>query len=234
MTCSCDSKEHKKKMALILDQERARAMLKERELLARELHDGIGQILAAVHLQINSASALIDRQDTAGARSYLERAGHSIQIAKDFIRDYLIGVRDCYSYEKDLFTILSDYIDTYSRDCGIAAELIVPPEIKEEKLDYTMEIQLKSIILEALTNARKHSGASRARVVFAYRNGNLCIHIEDNGCGFNVADLCKKSGFGLRSMKGRAEEIGARLNIHSTPGDGTSLIILIPWQKEEV
>ncbi len=96
----------------------------------------------------------------------------------------------------------------------------------------SVEAELYVIIQEALTNVRKHSGASSARVIFAPFNGQVQVTIEDDGSGFDPKGLNGNQGFGLRSMRGRAEAVGAQLELNSTPGKGTRVIVRVPWQKE--
>jgi signal transduction histidine kinase len=99
-------------------------------------------------------------------------------------------------------------------------------------MNSTVEVQLQPIIQEALTNVRRHAGASSARVIFAVCNGQIQITIEDDGRGFDPAKIRENQGFGLRSMRGRADMVGARLDVNSAPGKGTQVIIQVPWQKE--
>jgi signal transduction histidine kinase len=97
-----------------------------------------------------------------------------------------------------------------------------------------METQLQRIIQEALTNIRKHAGARSARVVFSLDGGEVKIMIEDDGQGFDAADLGDKQGFGLQAMAGRAEAVGARFEVKSSPGNGTKISVRVPWRKGEV
>ena len=94
-------------------------------------------------------------------------------------------------------------------------------------------MQLQRIIQEALTNIRKHSSARSARVVFALDGGQVEIVIEDDGQGFDPISLGDNQGFGLRAMRGRAEAVGARFEVKSSPGNGTQVIVQVPWRKGE-
>jgi signal transduction histidine kinase len=104
--------------------------------------------------------------------------------------------------------------------------------LEGKRIDSTVEVQLQRIIQEALTNVRKHAGACSARVIFALCDGQMQITIEDDGRGFDPEEIRENQGFGLRSMQGRADMVGARLEVNSTPGKGTHVIINVPWQKE--
>ncbi len=228
-----DITEQKRAQAQILDQQRTMAVLKEREILARDLHDGIGQMLSAAHFQVKSATAVLARGDKELAESYLSRVSDMIQIAKESARDYLRGVKAHSSLEKGLFITLRQYFKEYTHDYGIRIEFLVPPEVEDRRISKSVEAELYLIIQEALTNIRRHSGASSARVMFALFEGEIRVTVEDDGRGFDPEEIREKAGFGLRSMFGRAEALGGRLELNSTPAKGTQLIIQMPLRKED-
>jgi len=228
-----DVTDQKQAQAQILDQQRTLAMLEERELLARDLHDGIGQMLAAAHLQVKSATDLLARGDTALAESCLRRLAEVTQETKESVREYLLGVKARPSPEQSLLTTLRQYLNHYNHDYGIHTELVAPPELEEKRFDSTVEAQLQPVIQEALTNVRRHSGACSARVIFALCDNRIRVTVEDGGRGFDPEEIAEKQGFGLRSMRGRVEAVGGCLEVNSTPGKGTQVIIQVPWRKEE-
>jgi len=227
-----DMTQQKHAQALILDQQRTLAMLKERELLARELHDGVGQMFAAANLQVAAAKELLARGDIALVESCLNRLAATTQEAKESIREYLLGVKSHSAADQDLLAVIRRYLSEYSHCCGIHTDLVVPPDFEGKRIDSAAGAQLQPIIQEALTNVRKHSGASSARVIFAPSDSQVRVTIEDDGRGFEPEELSGNQGFGLRSMRGRAEAVGARLELNSTPGKGTRVIVWVPWQKE--
>ncbi len=226
-----DITELKRAQAQILDHQRMVAMLNERELLAQELHDGIGQVLAAAHLQASSAKEFLARGDTTSVESCLDRLSEATQKAKESIREYLFGVKARSCPEQGLVPVLRRYIEDYSRNYGIRAELVVPAELKEQRIDAVVEVQLQPIVQEALLNAMRHGRARSVQVVFALCDGQLHIRIEDDGCGFSPDETSSRS-FGLRSMRGRTEAMGGTFEVISKPGEGTCVRIRVPWQKE--
>jgi signal transduction histidine kinase len=228
-----DITEQKRAQACILDQQRTLAIMEERELLARELHDGIGQLLAAAQLQAKSAIEVLDRGETGSAASCLRSLAEVTQEAKDAVRSYLRGVKSGTLSEEGLLAWLRRYLNHYSRDCGIRTEMIVPPEFTEKRIGSAVKVQLQPIIQEALMNVRRHAKASSARVIFASRDDWLEVTIEDHGQGFDTERLSGSEGFGLLSMRGRAEAVGGSLEVVSAPGQGTRVIVQIPYQKEE-
>ena len=219
--------------AQILDQQRTLAMLNERELLARDLHDGIGQMIAAAHLQAKSASELLAKGETVQVESCLRRLADITQEAKESVREYLLGVKIGSQGEQGLLSTLRHYLKHYSQNYGIRTELVVSPELKSKRIDGIVEIQLLPIIIEALTNVRKHAEASSARVNVAPCDGQVRITIEDDGRGFDPKGISAYEGFGLRSMRGRAEAADGLFEVNSAPGKGTRVTVRVPLRKEE-
>ncbi len=154
-------------------------------------------------------------------------------MAKESVRDYLRGVKAHSSLKQSLGTTLRQYFKQYTNDYGIYIEFIVPPELEGRRISASVEAELYLIIQEALTNVRKHSEASSARVMFALFEDEIRVTVEDDGSGFDPEEISGKPGFGLRAMVGRAEAVGGRLELNSTPGKGTQLIIQVPLRKEE-
>jgi len=145
----------------MLDKERTLAMLKERELLARELHDGIGQMLAAAHLQIKSASELLARGEKALAESCLRRLADVTQEAKESVRTYLLGVKASSPSGGDSLVLsLRRYLRWLQPELWNTCRGHCPSRIgKPKRVNASVEAQLQPIIQEALTNARRHGGA---------------------------------------------------------------------------
>lgn len=228
-----DITDQKRIQTQLLDHQWTLAMLKEREMLGRELHDGIGQMLATAQLQVKAACDFLARQDTVSVESCLYHLADVTQEAKESVREYLLGVKTRSSPEHSLLSMLRQYLNHYSHSYGIHTELVAPPELEKKRFDSTIEAQLQPIIQEALTNVRRHSGACTARIIFALNDSELRVTVEDDGRGFDPEEIGEKAGFGLRSMRGRADMVGACLEVNPTPGKGTHVIIRVPWLKEE-
>jgi len=219
-------------MEKLLDQHWTLATLKERESLAREFHDGMGQMLASAHLHTSSASAFLLRGETRMVADCLSNIADSVQKARESIRTYLLGVKSSCAGEQGIMPTLRQYLNHFRQDYGIIVELIVPPELEEKRIGVAVETQLQPIIQEALTNVRKHGGVNSARVIFASSNGYVQVTIEDDGRGFNPTEPPGEQGFGIRSMQGRTEAIGGVFDLSSAPGKGTRVSVRVPWRKE--
>jgi signal transduction histidine kinase len=206
----------------------------EREHLARELHDNLGQALAATHLQASTAKLLFVRGETAQVSECLDILADTALQAEVDMREYLLGTHAALSVDDPFFETLRQFARRYSRQYDLLIELSVPPELEERGLSQSVAIQLLRIIQEALSNVRKHAGATCARLAFTVTGDLLQIAIDDNGRGFDPAAMVAKldGGFGLRSMRERVEELGGCLEIISQPGRGTQVIMQVPLTGE--
>lgn len=227
-----DVSEQKRTQKQLQDQQLKLNSLKEREWLARELHDGLGQVLAAADLQVKTASECHTRGQTAGVAIHLKQLAEVIGAGKAHVGDYLFGVKN-WSTSERFFTGLRRYLMEYSHKTHVRTELVVPPEIEDNPPGAVVESQLQRIIQEALMNVRKHASAESVRVVFSRNGSQVEALIEDDGRGFEPAKLNDCDGFGLRAMRGRTESLGAGFEVKSSPGNGTQVIVQVPWQEED-
>lgn len=215
-----------------LDNQRTHAMLQERELLGRELHDGIGQILAAAQLKIASAGELLSRGESDQAALCLRQLSGIVQEGKNAIRAYLAGVKALTPSENGFLETLKNNIDRYSRNQNIRIELHADPEVRGIPIHASVAAQIHLIVQEAITNVWLHAKARLAKVLLSIQDNYLCITIEDDGQGFDTTAAGKPDAFGLRSMRGRATSVGGCMEMTSIPGKGTRVSVQVPWRKE--
>ncbi len=236
-----DITEYRKARAQLLQQQLALAVLEERERIARELHDSLGQVLAYVNTQAQAASQLLSEGQTATAENYLARLVAVAQEAQSDVREYIASAKGATSTRSGLFTTLAQSLQRFGQNYKIHTELTVPPDLAEDALEPSVEVQLVRIIQEALANVRKHAGASTVRVSLAVEDGQssqsagrvMQVTVQDDGCGFDPALPSAGGGqsFGLSIMRERAEGIDSRLEIYSAPGQGTSVVVWVPLPK---
>jgi signal transduction histidine kinase len=145
------------------------------------------------------------------------------------VREAILGLRETVAPEGGMVGGLRQYLQKFSRQAGIDARLFVPADLATG-LAPEAEIQLLRVVQEALTNVRKHAEASSAAVRIASDGERLRVTIEDDGRGFDATRVDRDEGrsFGLRSMRERVERAGGCLNVESSPGRGTRIIVLLP------
>jgi PAS domain S-box-containing protein len=239
-----DVSERKRAEAQILEQQRSLAILGEREQLARELHDGIGQVMAyaglqleVVHDGIQGGRTALSAGQVADADAHLVEAGSHVTRLRSIVeeahadvREYILNLRLAPSGQRPFFAALRHYLDGFSQNYGIRTELAVGTGVDAGKLNPGAQMQLFRIIQEALSNARKHAGATCVQLAFEAVDGRLAVRVQDNGCGFDPGAAARQADghLGLHIMHERAEAIGGSLCVNSAPGEGTYVQVVVP------
>lgn len=197
------------------------AVTEERRKIARDLHDGLAQELNFVTTQ---ARRLVKRPELAPAQVQLQRIASAGQRALDESRraiDYLQAPTD-----EALQTLLPRAAEQVAGRVGARVRCAVDPAAA---VSPDAAEQLVRIVREAVTNATRHGGADYIEVTMA-AGDDLVLTIEDNGAGFEASDVeSNGSGFGLVSMRERAEALGGAFGVASCEGAGTTVEVRIPW-----
>ncbi|MEP7357653.1 MAG: ATP-binding protein [Anaerolineales bacterium] len=202
------------------------AVTEERSRIAREMHDGLAQVLGYLSLQTQTLEALVRRGDCAAALVELKQArGHILEAQAD-VRENILSLRTTLSGQVSLPAALEQYVEEFQVQTGIETE-VVNTIAGEPRLSPLAEAQVVRIVQEALANVRKHAHAARVQVRLAVSGGALTLAIADDGCGMAAPER-QRGHFGLATMRERAESVGGRLSIHSAIGDGTQVEIQLP------
>ena len=192
----------------------------ERRRIAREMHDQFGEQLTALGHRIASL-----REAAAGQPLLLERidALHAVaqQIDRD-VDDLVWELRPTALDDLGLRAALSNYVQNWSARSGIVAQLHAS-SLVDERLGPEKETTLYRIAQEALTNVAKHSRATQVELVLERTPEHVLLIIEDDGVGF--ATDATTGGFGLLGMQERASLVGATLEIESSAGQGTTILV---------
>lgn len=206
------------------------AVAMERERLAREMHDTLAQVLGFVNTKSQALHELLTTGQTAAA---LEQLDHLTTLSQNLyadVREVILGLRSAISSEKSLLPTLADYVQAYTRQCGIDTSLVVENGAYELTFAPAVELQLIRIVQESLTNIRKHAQARHAVVRFATVDGHVEMRVEDDGRGFDPSHVARGDWpqFGLQTMRERAESVGGAFVVVSRPDMGTQIVVQIP------
>lgn len=200
------------------------AALAERARLAREIHDGLAQTLSYLKLRTTQLLRHYDAGQVYDARPDLEALQHLLGEAYVDAREAIDGLY-LTSANAELKTWVEELAADFEQLSGvpIAIEgeaLQLPPEVKT---------QLQRIVQEALSNIRKHAGASNVTLAWRMEGDRLLVFsIRDDGRGFETADVPLGVTHGLRIMQERAELLAADLQLTSSPGNGTEIRVCLP------
>ena len=216
----------------LADVNEAMAVMKERQRIARELHDSLAQSLGYLHLGL----AALERQITAGqiveVYAELTELRKTARDAYEEARQAIFGLRSMVSRSLGLIPTLTEYLHDWSRQTGITVDLKVAAE-ESMTLPPVVEVQLIRIVQEATANIRKHAGARRVLVSIERDQEFARASIRDDGIGFDPPAIAGegRDRFGIDTMRERAEAVGGKLTLSSRQGQGTTVEVQLPLDK---
>jgi len=205
------------------------AVLEERMRIARELHDGLAQVLGYINTQTLAVKRLLATGRGEEARSELDAMESAARDVYGDVRESILGLRMSLP-RQGLVPALRLYLAEYARMAGADLTLDADEQLETLELPAAIEIQLVRIVQEALANVRKHARAVHATVRLALEGGVLAIEVADDGQGFDPG-LEARTGwprFGLQTMRERAQAVGGRFEVESEPGVGTRIRVTVP------
>jgi signal transduction histidine kinase len=204
------------------------AQEEERKRLARELHDDTAQALIALGQQVEMSQKLLSKdperaaQKLAEVRTLLAQTGESV---RRFSRD----LRPIYLEDLGFIPALEMLARSESPDLKIHFSAFGPMR----RLAPNLELTAYRIVQEALNNVIQHAGARHAWVEVHFEAKDLIVSVRDDGQGFEAPDLpdalARQGHFGLMGIQERALLHGGNLTIHSTPGEGTEIMVHLPY-----
>ena len=213
-----------KQLAIISDSLRTEAVGKERDRMARELHDTLEQQLSGVALQLDGLDDAI-KANPGTAAKILTLARHMLRYTRLEARRSVWDLRSKVLEKQGLVAALQNMAESTT---GVKIELQVQGE--KVKLPAAVEFHLFRIAQEALANAVKHSRASVITIELEYGAESFRLTVRDNGCGFDLQATEKIPGshFGLMGMRERAAKMGGELNLQTAPQKGCCLSVTVP------
>ena len=191
----------------------------ERRRVGRDLHDGAQQRLMAVSNLLTLSRRKAEAADGELA-PLLGLAADELAAANAELRELARGLHPVALGERGL----CDALQSLTRGCAVTVELDVP----DLSLPETVALAAYFLVAESLANITRYAKASAARVRAAVEDGVLCIEVTDDGIG--GADPA--AGTGLRGLADRMEVLGGRLDVESSPGEGTRVLAVIPLRPE--
>ncbi|MGH9346162.1 MAG: sensor histidine kinase [Vicinamibacterales bacterium] len=209
------------------------AQEEERRVIARELHDEVGQALTAIKMELGVAhretqSGSRAAGSLAGARAIAESALQSVRDLSQLLHPSMLD-------DLGLPDTLDTYLRSFSKRTGIRAQLV--HERMEERLAADVEVCVYRIVQEALTNVAKHSGAKSCTVRLVRRDQALQVTVEDDGRGIEAASAKTgpaRRGLGIIGMRERAATLSGTLSIAAREEGGTRLLVSLPLQAPGV
>lgn len=192
--------------------------INQRRNFARELHDGINQLMVSVKFRIELARERLRQQPDSAAEN-LDKAGEVLNQAIQEVRRISHDLRPSLLDDLGLRTALTSMLEEFTERTGIRHAIRL--QLPEHRLPDDIEITLYRIVQEAITNIERHAEASDVILNLTCQDDQLRLEVKDNGRGFHQDDPA--DGIGLINMRERAELLGGSFEIKSRPDSGTRL-----------
>jgi len=205
------------------------AQEEERRRISRELHDQMGQHIAALMLGLKTLST--SSEVLLPANKQLQKLYELTNQLADEVHHLARELRPAALDDLGLHTALSNYVEQWSEHTGITIDFH-SLGLEKQRISPQIESTVYRIVQEALTNVLKHARAKRVSVIVEHRNNQLRALVEDDGQGFDADTVSIATGsggrLGLIGMKERVALVGGTFDVESTPGSGTTLVVRIP------
>lgn len=217
------------------------AVGEERSRIAREMHDGVAQVLAYVNTKAQAVREHVARGRTEEARTQLDQLAEAARQVSVEVREGILALRTEVSPDRPLAEVIEEFVGHWRGRSDIEVHLDIDPALR---LPAIVELQLLRIVQEALSNIRKHARAKnawvslgrRASAEAAGREATVVVEVRDDGRGFDPGGGRAPRGerlprFGLAIMQERAQSIGATIEFQAMPKQGTRVRVMVPPQE---
>jgi signal transduction histidine kinase len=199
------------------------ATMRERNRVAREIHDNLGHYLTVVNVQIEAAKVIMGSQP-GKAQEALDKAQNLTQEGLAAVRHSVSALRESPLENQTLAEAL-EKLATELRETGLVTELSI--EGKPAERYPKIELTLYRAVQEGLTNVRKHARASRVDIWLRYSPEQTTLTVQDNGIGANMSAESRGS-FGLIGIQERVQLLNGRMDIETVPQQGFQFTITLP------
>jgi signal transduction histidine kinase len=203
---------------------------RERQRIASEFHDLVGQNLAMAKIKLDY---LLGSPSSSELPMAIGEVRELLGEAIKELRSQIFRISPPILHMVGFEAAVESLCEKYQEDCGI--KVVFMNDGKKKQIDEDLRGTLYTMVRELLLNVAKHANAKNVVVSVERVEENIEIRVEDDGAGFDLAQAClpsgKKSCLGLFSIKQRIEYLGGTLNTDSEPGRGTRITLLVPMHS---
>ncbi len=207
----------------------------EKTSLAREIHDDLGSTLAALKIEAHALDSGLSAEQKATplfarVESMIDLLESALAATRRIITDLRPTILDDYGLVEALKWQADQFHKHTGIECHVACAFSKDNCSKDciDRLDKTLSINLFRIFQEALTNAARHSGASRVEAEFRPGNNEVVLLIKDNGRGLSEGNTIASTSFGIRGMRERVLHLGGEIGFDNLPGGGLGMTVRCP------
>jgi signal transduction histidine kinase len=214
-----------------LSREVLEAQEEERTRISRDLHDGLGQIIAAAHFELGMTrtrlthEAGVDEVEFARSTALIEDAGEKL-------RHICRGLRPPTLDDLGLVPAIVQLIEEVEEYSDLRIDLDERCDEDTDTIPPESALCVFRVLQEALTNVQRHAGADKVSVTLVREYQWLSLSVYDNGAGFDATDLDHAHGFGVKGMRERARLVLGSFELRSVPGQGTRVALKVPVPRK--
>jgi signal transduction histidine kinase len=216
--------------------ERQAGIMEERQRLAREIHDTLAQGFTSIVMHLEAADAALPAELTTPQR-YLDQARRTARENLAEARRLLWALQPTALDRASLTEVLTHLVARWKEESGVQAVATITGTTRTLRPE--IEVTLLRAAQETLANVHKHARASQVVLTLSYMDRIVVLDVQDNGIGLDTTRLCASpvgqpaSGFGLKALRERVEQLGGRLSIESAPDEGTTIAVALPAASNE-
>ncbi|WP_170006502.1 GAF domain-containing sensor histidine kinase [Bacillus fonticola] len=217
-----------KTRVLILEKEK-RTLLEERNRIARDIHDGIAQTLAAALMKLETAQRKWEKNPEESMYLVTDSM-EKIRSSLKQVRQSIYALRPNPTERVGLQTAIKQKMHAFEQETGL--HFSFEERGKAETLSTMVEKVLFETFQESIQNIVKHAKATKVETLVSYQKEHIILKVKDDGVGFSLLEAMMKAQkephFGILQMNDAAEKIGSSLQINSKPGKGTEIVMTVP------
>ena len=207
------------------------AVVGERERIARELHDGLSQVLGYVNTKSQAVDGFLAAGRVDEARVQLGELSAAARSVYVDVRETILGLRSPIGPDAGLVAAIRAHAKGVAESAKLAIRVQAAPDVESARFDPDVETQAFRIVAEALTNVRKHASARRVTIDLRAADDRLTVTIRDDGRGFAAHGPADgRPHYGLRSMTERAAGVGGALDWENDPDRGAIVRLVVPFR----
>lgn len=209
--------------------ERDRALLRERELIARELHDGIMQTLYGTGLGVKQVMNMACIQNGSQAQEILGQINQEIARSIVQMRSFVLDLKEAVISGQELALAVEGMASDIGQIAGLAIQTDVDGDLEQVRIPGGLREEVLAVVREGLSNVVRHANAQEVRVLLSIEDGTVLVRVADDGQG--VEDDFAPS-HGLSTLRDRVEALGGYMQILGEVGKGTQLVAHLPVRSK--
>jgi len=211
------------------------AQEEERKRIARQLHDDTAQALSSLIISLERLESAVADETNSNLQARLASVRQLATRTLDDLRNVIHGLRPTMLDDLGLAPAIRWYARSNLEDLGVQVSFDMPND--PTRLPPQLETTLFRIAQEAINNIVRHAGAQSVAIRLGRDDGGICLQVEDDGRGFDVAQIrgqaLRLRRLGLLGIQERADLVGGEVRVESAPGHGTRLQVRIPLLATE-